>query len=109
MGDTFKVDVEALKRAGSTVADHATALSGSHRQSMIGLSDSESGWVGSSADALVGMADKWQQIADKHTAAIDNQAAQMGTAARLAAAMEQRNAENLKNIGDQADDVSVDL
>ncbi|CAN5130898.1 hypothetical protein BH09ACT8_BH09ACT8_07260 [soil metagenome] len=77
MGDVFRVDVEALKRAGSTVAEQATTLSSSHRQSMINLSDSESGWVGSSADALVGMANKWQQIADKHTKAIDDQAAAM--------------------------------
>ncbi len=103
MGDVFKVNTEALKRAGKTVADEATALSGSHRQSMVSLSDSESGWVGSSADALVGMANKWQQIADKHTAAIDNQATHLGTSAQLAAYMEERNAEELKKVGDQAD------
>ena len=62
MGDVFKVDVEALKRAGKSVAEQATTLSSSHRASMVSLSDSESGWVGSSADALVGMANKWQQI-----------------------------------------------
>lgn len=107
MSDTFEVDVEALKRAGSTVADQATALSSSHRQSIIGLSDSEPGWVSSSADALVGMANKWQQIAEKHTTAIDNQATHLGTAAQLAAYMEEHNAQDLKNVGEQADAVNL--
>ena len=109
MGDVFKVDVDALKRAGSAVAEQATALSSSHRQSMIGLSDSESGWVGSSADALVGMADKWQQIADKHTKAIENQATAMHSSADMFAYMEEQAAQKLKSIGDQADNVNVDL
>jgi WXG100 family type VII secretion target len=107
MGEVFKVDVEALKGAGSTVAAQATALSSSHRQSMIGLSDSESGWVGSSADALVGMASKWQQIADKHTTAIDNQATHLDTSATFFAHMEEQAAEKMKTVGDQADAVNL--
>ena len=38
-------------RGSSDIGEQATALSASHRQSMIGLSDAETKWVGSSADA----------------------------------------------------------
>jgi hypothetical protein len=109
VGDIFKVDVDALTRAGSTVAEQATNLSTSHRQSMIDLSDSESGSVGSSADALVGMASEWQQIADRHTKAIDDQATAMHGSADMFAFMEEQAAQKLKAIGDQADGVNVDL
>lgn len=109
MGDVFKVDVEALKRAGKTVAEQAETLSSSHRASMVGLSDAETGWVGSSADALVEMSTKWQQIADTHAKAIDNQATALHSSADMFAYMEEQAAQKLKTIGDQADNVNTDL
>ena len=109
MGDVFKVNVDALRRAGSEVAEQSTTLSSAHRASMIGLSDAESGWVGSSSDALVGMANKWQQIADKHTKAIDNQASHMHSSADVFAYMEEQAAQKLTAVGDQADNVNADL
>jgi uncharacterized protein YukE len=107
MGDVYKVDVDGLINASSKVSTEATSLFGSHRASMVGLSDAESGWVGSSADALVAMAGKWQTIADKHTTAIDNQATHINTAAHLAKHAEEQAAHKLKDVGDQADSVNL--
>jgi uncharacterized protein YukE len=106
VADNLKVDVEGLIRGGSDIGEQATVLSTSHRQSMIGLSDSESGWVGSSADALVHLADAWQQVADKHHTALTQQATHVAETARLFQATDERSAAELEQVGDQADAVS---
>ena len=44
MAEELNVDVDGLTRGSSDIGEQATALSASHRQSMIGLSDAETGW-----------------------------------------------------------------
>lgn len=100
MADTLKVDVDGLFRGGSDIGEQATVLSTSHLQSMTGLSDSESGWVGSSADALVRMADTWQRIADEHHTALTEQAAHVIDVARVFQAMDVRSVAELEQVGD---------
>ncbi|MCV7344983.1 hypothetical protein [Mycolicibacterium rhodesiae] len=101
----MKVDVDGLVRGGSDIGEQASVLSGSHLLSMLGLSDSESGWVGSSADALVRMADTWQRVADKHHAALTEQAAHVVDTAKGLRAMDDHGATDLRQLGDRADGV----
>ncbi|WP_179466480.1 WXG100 family type VII secretion target [Mycolicibacterium vinylchloridicum] len=105
MADNLKVDVDGLIRGGSAITEQATALSASHRQSMVDLSDSESGWVGWSADALVRMSNAWQRVADTHHTALAEQAAHVVEAARAFESMDERGAAELERLGDQADAV----
>lgn len=70
---------------------------------MVSLAAAEEGWVGSSADALVGMADKWQAISARQRTAVDNHATHIDTAARLFEDMERRNAAELRNVAGPAD------
>jgi hypothetical protein len=103
MADNVKVDVDGLIRGGSDITEQATALSTSHRQSMIDLSDSEPGWVGSSADALVRMANAWQQVADKHHTDLAAQAAHVAETAGTFQSMDEHGAAELKRVADQSD------
>lgn len=105
MADKLKVDVDGLFfRGGSDIGEQASILSGSHVQSMVGgLSDSESGWVGSSADALVRMADTWQRVADKHHTALTEQAAHVVDAGKGFRAMDEHGATELRQLGGRAD------
>ncbi|QEN12281.1 WXG100 family type VII secretion target [Mycolicibacterium sp. ELW1] len=106
MADKLKVDVYGLLRGGSAIGEQATALSASHLQSMVGLSDAESGWVGSSADALVRMAGLWQRVSDQHYTALTRQAAHVAAAARTFQAVDERSAAELEQVGDHAGGVS---
>lgn len=106
MAGKLKVDIDGLLRGGSAIGEQATTLSASHLQSMVGLSDSESGWVGSSADALVRMAGTWQRIADRHQSVLTEQAAHVAAAARAFHAVDERSAAELEQLGDYADGVS---
>jgi len=98
MTDKLKVDVDGLIRGGSDVGEQATVLSTSHLQSMTGLSDSELGWVGTSADALVGMAEMWQQVADHHHTALMRQASHVTEAARVFQSMDERHSTELDQV-----------
>lgn len=100
MAENLKVDVDGLVRAGSDVGEQAAVLSASHLQSIVGLSDSEPGWVGSSADALVRMAHGWHRVADQHRAALTEQAMHVTEAAGAFQFMDQRSAAELDQIGD---------
>lgn len=102
MADRLKVDVHGLIRAGSDIGEQATVLSTSHRQSIIGLSVSESGWIGSSADALVRMADAWQRVSDTNHTALTEQAAHVADTGRAFRSMDERSAAELEQVGDQA-------
>jgi uncharacterized protein YukE len=106
VADKLKVDVDGLIRGGSDIGEQAEVLSNSHRQSMIGLGDSESGWVGSSADALVRMAGQWQQVADKHHTALTRQATRVTETARVFQSSDERSAAGIEQVGDQTDAVS---
>ena len=106
MADNLKVDVDGLIYGGSDIGEQATVLSNLHRESIIGLSDSEPGWVGSSADALVEMADEWQQVADTHHTALTEQAAHVAEAARVFQAMDERDAAEIGQISGQTDAVN---
>jgi uncharacterized protein YukE len=106
VADNLKVDVDGLIRGGSDIGEQATVLSTAHRQSMIGLSDAESGWVGSSADALIHMADAWQRVTDEHHTALDQQATHVAEAARVFQSTDERSAAELEQVGDRADAVS---
>jgi uncharacterized protein YukE len=103
MAETLKVDIAGLIGASTQVAEQAAALESSHTSSVRGLASAEEGWVGSSADALVEMAGKWQTISARHTAALENHATHIGTAARLFDDMERRNAAELRNVAGPAD------
>ncbi|MGY4710926.1 WXG100 family type VII secretion target [Mycolicibacterium sp. CBM1] len=103
MAGTLKVDIAGLLGASSEVADRAAALASAHTNSLSSLASAETGWVGSSADALVGMAEKWQTISDRHTAAVESHATHLDTAARLFDDMEQRNAAELKGVAGPSD------
>jgi hypothetical protein len=105
VADNLNIDVDGLIRGGSDIGEQATVLAASHRQSMVGLSHAEVGWVGSSADALVHMADQWQQVADKHHIDISRQATHVAHTARVFQSMDERGAAELKQIGEQADAV----
>ncbi|AQA03659.1 hypothetical protein BVC93_15925 [Mycobacterium sp. MS1601] len=107
MPEKFEVDIPGLIQGGADVAHRAGVLSAAHRQSMLSLSDAEAGWVGSSADALVAMSQKWQRISDRHSTAIENQALSMDTAAKLFAEMEERHAEKLKAVGEQSRNIDL--
>ncbi|EHB55748.1 hypothetical protein MycrhDRAFT_2942 [Mycolicibacterium rhodesiae JS60] len=98
MTDKLKVDVEGLIRGGSDVGEQATVLSTSHLQSVAGLSDAELGWVGASADALVGMAETWQQVADHHHTALMRQSAHVTEAARAFKSMDGRHSAELDQL-----------
>ncbi|GAY14234.1 hypothetical protein [Mycobacterium sp. shizuoka-1] len=100
MADNLTVDVHGLIRGGRDIGEQATVLSASHRQSIVGLSDSESGWVGSSADALVQMAGAWQRVADTHHTALAEQGAHVVEAGRVFAAMDERAAGELERVAD---------
>ncbi|WP_431237731.1 hypothetical protein ACQ86B_24065 [Mycolicibacterium aichiense] len=106
MADNLKVDVDGLLGGGSAIGEQATALSTSHLQSMVGLSDAEPGWVGTSADALVRMASAWQRIAAQHHSVLTTQAAHVVAAARSFRAMDDGGAAELEQVGDQANGVS---
>ncbi len=105
MADKLNVDVGGLVRGGSDIGEQATILSAAHLRSVVGLSESEAGWVGSSADALVRMASAWQRVADKHHTALTRQAAHVADAAQVFLAMDGRGARELVHLGDQADAV----
>ncbi|MFN8227315.1 MAG: WXG100 family type VII secretion target [Mycobacterium sp.] len=98
MAEELNVDVDGLTRGSSDIGEQATALSASHRQSMIGLSDAETGWVGSSADALVQMADAWQQVADGHHAALTRQAGHIAKAAQRFQSSDEHSAAELEQL-----------
>jgi uncharacterized protein YukE len=100
VADNLKVDVGGLICGGSDIGEQATVLSTSHLQSMIGLGDSESGWVGASADALVQMAETWQQVADQHHTTLVQQAAHVTEAARAFQSMDEHSAAELEQVGD---------
>jgi uncharacterized protein YukE len=106
VGEKLKVDVDGLIRGGADVGEQAIVLSNLHQQSVVGLSDAESGWVGSSADALVTMADKWQQVADKHHADLTMQATHIDETARTFQATDECTASDLQLIANQAAAVS---
>ncbi|MCV7017247.1 hypothetical protein [Mycolicibacterium aichiense] len=103
MADKLKVDVDGLLGGGSAIGEQATALSASHLQSMVGLGDAESGWVGTSADALVRMASAWQRVSDQHYTALTRQAAHVAAAARTFYATDERTAAVLEQVGDRVD------
>ena len=98
MAEKLNVDIAGLTRGSSDIGEQATTLSASHRQSMVGLSDAETGWVGSSADALVQMADAWQQVADGHHAALTRQAGHIATAAQRFQLSDERSAAELEQL-----------
>ncbi|CAJ1585987.1 WXG100 family type VII secretion target [[Mycobacterium] wendilense] len=83
MAQVVKVDVDGLVAGGDRIRELAADLSDRHRQSMIGLSDAEPGWVGSSADALVRMSTVWQRIADGHHVALTRHADRVVEAAEV--------------------------
>ena len=100
MANNLKIDVDGLLSGGSDIGEQATMLSTSHRQSIIGLSDSESGWVGASVDALVRMADRWRRVAEKNHTALTEQAAHVAEAGRVFRSTDERNAAELEQVGD---------
>ncbi|WP_142391300.1 hypothetical protein [Mycobacterium sp. ENV421] len=106
VADNLKVDVDGLLGGGSAIGEQVTALSTSHLESMVGLSDAEPGWVGTSADALVRMASAWQRTADQHHSVLTAQAAHVVAAARSFRAMDEGGAAELEQVGDLADGVS---
>ena len=101
MADKFEVDVPGLIQGGVDVGYRAEMLSTAHGQSIASVGDAQSGWVGSSAQALTAMAGKWEQISSRQARAIENQAVRMDTAAKLFADMEERHAQKLKAVGEQ--------
>jgi hypothetical protein len=105
VADNLRVDVDGLIRGGSDIGEQATVLSDAHRRSVLGLSDSESGWVGSPADALVRLADAWQRVADQHHAALTRQATHVAAAARVLRSADEHRAAELEQVGNQADAV----
>ncbi|AQT78403.1 hypothetical protein B1R94_02855 [Mycolicibacterium litorale] len=103
MAETVKVDIAGLIGGGSAVADEAAALARSHASSVSGLAAAESGWVGSSADALVDMAGTWQVTSARHVTALESHAAHIRAAAALFDDMERRNAAELETVRGPAD------
>lgn len=99
----LKVDSDGLAAGSSQVAEQSTALSAAHGQSVSAVSGAQSGWVGSSAQALSALTDHWNTLAGKHTAALDHQAASMDTSAKMFSYREERNSQKLKAVGEQAD------
>lgn len=107
MARNLEVDVPGLVQGSSDVGHRGQVLAAAHRQSESSVSDANSGWVGFSAQSLAAMSAKWQRISARHGKAIENHAVQMDTAAKLFAEMEERHAQQLKAVGEQAR--SVDL
>ncbi|AKK25800.1 WXG100 family type VII secretion target [Mycobacterium sp. EPa45] len=103
MSDVLKVDIDGLSAGSSKMAEQSTALSAAHGQSVSSVGAAQSGWVGSSAQALSSLTEHWNTLTAKHTAALDHQAAGMDTSAKMFSYMEERNAETLKAVGEQAD------
>ncbi|MET0901234.1 MAG: hypothetical protein ABWY45_25240 [Mycobacterium sp.] len=101
MADKFEVDVPGLIQGGADVGRRAEMLASAHRQSIVSVGDAQSGWVGSSAQALAAMAGKWEQISAKQAGAIENHAGRMDIAAKLFAEMEERHARQLKTVDEQ--------
>lgn len=100
MAEKLKVDIPGLIGASSEVADQAAALDSSHIDSVRALAAAESGWVGSSADALVSMAGTWQQSADSHHSALTQQAEHVAEAALLFQSADERSAVELGQVAD---------
>lgn len=96
MAQVIKVDVDGLVAGGGRVRALAADLSDRHRGSMIGLSDAEPGWVGSSADALVRMSAAWQRIADGHHTALTQHADRLVEVAEVFRETERARAEALR-------------
>lgn len=103
MAERLKVDIAGLIGGSTQVTEQAGVLRSSHTSSVSSLAAAEEGWVGSSADALVEMAGKWQTISARHMAAIENHATHIATAARLFDDMERRNAAELRDVTGPAD------
>ena len=103
MGDELKVDIDGLSAGSSKMAEKSTELSAAHAQSVSSVGAAQSGWVGSSAQALSSLTDHWNTLTGKHTAALDHQATGMDTSTKMFDYMEKRNAEKLKAVGEQAD------
>jgi hypothetical protein len=101
MADNLKVDVNGLIRGGEDISEQATALLTAHAQAIAGLSDAELGWVGSSADALVRMADAWQRLTDGHHTALTEQSAHIADAARGFESQDECSAAELARDGDR--------
>ena len=99
MAEELTVDIAGLVRGGEDLAHQAASLAGSHQQSVGSLGEHQSGCVGSSAEALAGMAGKWRQVTSRHRADLDNQATHLDTAARLLSYMEARNAAKVRSVG----------
>ena len=105
MPKKFEVDVPGLIQGGADVGHRAEVLAAAQKQSAASISAAQAGWVGSSATALASMADKLERISARHGKAIENQAVNMDTAARLFADMEEQHAQKMKAVGEQARNV----
>ncbi|CAN5612691.1 hypothetical protein BH10ACT9_BH10ACT9_38810 [soil metagenome] len=102
MARNLDVDVAGLLQGSSDTGHRAELLATAHGQSVSSVSHAQAGWVGSSAQSLASMAEKWQQISARHTKAIENHAVQMDIVAKLFADREERHAQQLKAVGEQA-------
>lgn len=103
MPGRFKVDLPALHTASAGVHDENNTLSASHGQVIAGMTSAQSGWIGTSSQALSDLTGRWERITRSQTETIGAHADGMSVAAQLFGYQEERHAKMLRAVyGDRS-------
>lgn len=106
MADRFKVDVSALHVASAGVTDQEVTLSTNHGQVVTNVTSAQTGWIGTSSQALADLTSRWETTTVRQARTISAHADDMGISAQLFGYMEAQHARKLRAVyGDQPEEV----
>ncbi len=95
MSDELRVDLTALRHAGSEIGRHGEELHALQQAGHAGAEQAQSGWVGSSASALAELLDGWATASMAQLRRIAGHSCDLHLAAAAFALLEQRNTTDL--------------
>jgi WXG100 family type VII secretion target len=101
MPGKLSADVDALTQSATAVTGHGDDLHATHTAASAQLSAAESGWIGSSAQALANRVAKWNGRTTELVATIGDHAQDMHTSATEFAANEQDSSQKLCDVTSQ--------
>jgi uncharacterized protein YukE len=94
---------DSLSRLGNELANHGETLLALQRSCHCATEDAHSGWVGSSAQALTELLDRWATASTTHIGRFGEHSCGLHFAAAGFRHMEQRNAAALAGLRNDAD------
>jgi uncharacterized protein YukE len=103
MAEELRAQPDVLSHVGTQLANHGETLLAVQQACHGVAEDAQSGWVGSSAGALLGLLDRWETSSTTHIGRFGEHSCGMHFAAVEFTEMEQRNAEALAKAGTTAD------